>query len=90
METALSSTNLPEASAHSGTKLDARTEACLGSICPDYQKTVSSPEMRRKAQESDIVIVNHHLFFADLGVQAEQHRWGARCRHPSGSRSSHL
>jgi ATP-dependent DNA helicase DinG len=25
--------------------------------------------MRRKAQESDIVIVNHHLFFADLAVR---------------------
>ncbi len=27
--------------------------------------------MRRKAQESDIVIVNHHLFFADLAVRQQ-------------------
>ena len=28
-------------------------------------------EMRRKALESDIIIVNHHLFFADLAVKQE-------------------
>ena len=27
--------------------------------------------MRRKALESDIIIVNHHLFFADLAVKRE-------------------
>ena len=27
--------------------------------------------MRRKALESDIIIVNHHLFFADLSVKQE-------------------
>ncbi len=51
-------------------KLDARTEACLGSTCPDYQRCFIT-EMRRRAIESDIVIVNHHLFFADLAVRAE-------------------
>jgi len=49
-------------------RLDARSEACLGSLCPDYQRCFVT-EMRRKAQESDIVIVNHHLFFADLAVR---------------------
>ena len=49
-------------------RLDARSEACLGSTCPDYQRCFVT-EMRRKAQESDIVIVNHHLFFADLAVR---------------------
>jgi ATP-dependent DNA helicase DinG len=60
---------LPESSAlwH---KLDARTEACLGSTCPDYSRCFIT-EMRRKAQESDIIIVNHHLFFADLSVRQE-------------------
>jgi ATP-dependent DNA helicase DinG len=51
-------------------KLDARTEACLGSSCPDYRRCFIS-EMRRKALESDIIIVNHHLFFADLSVKRE-------------------
>ena len=51
-------------------KLDARTEACLGSTCPDYRRCFIT-EMRRKALESDIIIVNHHLFFADLAVKRE-------------------
>ena len=51
-------------------KLDARTEACLGSTCPDYRRCFIT-EMRRRALESDIIIVNHHLFFADLAVKRE-------------------
>jgi ATP-dependent DNA helicase DinG len=51
-------------------KLDARSEACLGSSCPDYRRCFIT-EMRRKALESDIIIVNHHLFFADLSVKQE-------------------
>jgi len=60
---------LPESSAlwH---KLDARSDACLGSTCPDYRRCFIT-EMRRKALESDIIIVNHHLFFADLSVKQE-------------------
>jgi ATP-dependent DNA helicase DinG len=60
---------LPESSAlwH---KLDARSEACLGSTCPDYRRCFIT-EMRRRALESDIIIVNHHLFFADLSVKQE-------------------
>jgi ATP-dependent DNA helicase DinG len=60
---------LPESSALWG-KLDARSEACLGSTCPDYRRCFIT-EMRRKALESDIIIVNHHLFFADLAVRQE-------------------
>jgi ATP-dependent DNA helicase DinG len=60
---------MPESSAL-WNKLDARTEACLGSTCPDYQRCFIT-EMRRRALESDIVIVNHHLFFADLSVKQE-------------------
>jgi ATP-dependent DNA helicase DinG len=60
---------LPESSAlwH---KLDARADNCLGSTCPDYRRCFIT-EMRRRALESDIVIVNHHLFFADLAVKQE-------------------
>jgi ATP-dependent DNA helicase DinG len=59
--------DLPEASAL-WAKLDARSEACLGMECPDYQRCFIT-EMRRRAAESDVVIVNHHLFFADLEVR---------------------
>lgn len=60
---------LPESSAlwH---KLDARADACLGSTCPDYKRCFIT-EMRRRALESDVVIVNHHLFFADLALKQE-------------------
>jgi ATP-dependent DNA helicase DinG len=60
---------MPESSAL-WQKLDARTEACLGSTCPDYRRCFIT-EMRRKALESDIIIVNHHLFFADVAVKRE-------------------
>jgi len=49
-------------------RLDARSEACLGQSCPDYGRCFIT-EMRRRAAESDVVIVNHHLFFADLAVR---------------------
>jgi ATP-dependent DNA helicase DinG len=60
---------LPEASAvwH---KLDARADTCLGQKCKEYDRCFIT-EMRRKAAESDIVIVNHHLFFADLAIKLE-------------------
>ncbi len=58
---------LPESSAL-WQKLDARSEACLGSTCPDYRRCFIT-EMRRRALESDIIIVNHHLFFADTAVR---------------------
>ncbi len=58
---------LPEASAlwH---KLDARADTCLGQKCSSFDRCFIT-EMRRRAQESDIIIVNHHLFFADLGIK---------------------
>ncbi len=49
-------------------KLDARSDACIGSQCPDYQRCFIT-EMRRRAAESDVIIVNHHLFFADAAVR---------------------
>ncbi|HKF47552.1 MAG TPA: ATP-dependent DNA helicase [Terracidiphilus sp.] len=60
---------IPESSAV-WNKLDARSEACLGQTCPSYQRCFIT-EMRRRALESDIIIVNHHLFFADLAVKRE-------------------
>jgi ATP-dependent DNA helicase DinG len=61
--------DLPETSAL-WTKLDARSEACLGQTCPDYDRCFVT-EMRRRAMESDVVIVNHHLFFADLAIRQQ-------------------
>jgi ATP-dependent DNA helicase DinG len=60
---------LPEASMlwH---KLDARADACLGQKCSQWERCFIT-EMRRKAMESDIIIVNHHLFFADLAIKLQ-------------------
>ncbi len=60
---------LPEHSPLWG-KLDARTEACLGTTCPDWERCFITG-MRRKALESELVIVNHHLFFADLSIKQQ-------------------
>ncbi|MGD9714509.1 MAG: ATP-dependent DNA helicase, partial [Thermomicrobiales bacterium] len=49
-------------------KLDARTDRCTGQKCQQYDRCFIT-EMRRKAAESDIIIVNHHLFFADLSIK---------------------
>jgi len=51
-------------------KLDARSEVCLGQTCPNWEPCYIT-SMRRKALESDIVIVNHHLFFADLSIKQQ-------------------
>ena len=61
--------DLPEASAV-WSKLDARSEACLGQSCADYGRCFIT-EMRRRAMESDVVIVNHHLFFADMAIRQQ-------------------
>ncbi len=60
---------LPEASLlwH---KLDARADACMGQKCSQWERCFIT-EMRRRAMESDIVIVNHHLFFADLAIKLQ-------------------
>ncbi|MGH9570879.1 MAG: ATP-dependent DNA helicase, partial [Candidatus Angelobacter sp.] len=49
-------------------KLDARTERCTGQKCPQWERCFIT-EMHRRAAESDVIIVNHHLFFADLALR---------------------
>jgi ATP-dependent DNA helicase DinG len=51
-------------------KLDARADRCIGQDCKQWQRCFIT-EMRRRAVESDIIIANHHLFFADLRVKTE-------------------
>jgi ATP-dependent DNA helicase DinG len=43
---------------------------CLGSECPQFQDCFVV-KARRKAQEADIVVVNHHLLFADLAIKRD-------------------
>jgi ATP-dependent DNA helicase DinG len=52
--------------------IDARSEICLGQKCPDYDACYIT-RMRQRATDADIVIVNHHLFFADLALRGGEY-----------------
>jgi len=41
---------------------------CLGAECPRFDSCFVV-QARRKAQEADIVVVNHHLLFADMAIK---------------------
>jgi ATP-dependent DNA helicase DinG len=43
---------------------------CLGGECPDYNKC-HVLKARKRAQESDLVVINHHLLCADLVLKGE-------------------
>ncbi|MDE3974987.1 ATP-dependent DNA helicase [Glaesserella parasuis] len=49
-------------------QLVSTAESCLGSDCPNY-KECYVVQARRKALEADVVVVNHHLFCADMAVK---------------------
>ena len=66
--------SLPESSTVWG-RLDARSDLCTGQKCPNFERCFITL-MHQRAQESDIVIVNHHLFFADLSIRDENYEGG--------------
>lgn len=43
-------------------------EQCLGQSCDDFQRCFVS-RLRAEAARADLVVVNHHLFFADLALR---------------------
>jgi ATP-dependent DNA helicase DinG len=43
-------------------------ENCLGADCPEYREC-HVMQARREAMAADLVVVNHHLFFADLALR---------------------
>lgn len=43
-------------------------ENCLGSQCPKF-RACHVNAARREAMAADVVVINHHLFFADLAVR---------------------
>jgi ATP-dependent DNA helicase DinG len=49
-------------------RMDARRDRCLGTKCKDYERCFLT-QVRQKAMEADLVVVNHHLFFADLAIR---------------------
>ncbi|WP_217521428.1 ATP-dependent DNA helicase [Vibrio metschnikovii] len=48
--------------------ITSTNDNCLGKECLSYQDCFVS-KARRKAMEADIVVVNHHLFLADLAIK---------------------
>ncbi len=48
--------------------LDARREICTGQKCRNFDACFVT-RIRQQALQSDIIIVNHHLFFADLALR---------------------
>ena len=52
--------------------VNAKGEICLGQKCHDYENCFIT-RMRTRAEDADIVIVNHHLFFADLNIRGNEY-----------------
>jgi ATP-dependent DNA helicase DinG len=48
--------------------ISARSENCTGKECPEFDRCYVT-RLRQRASESEIVVVNHHLLFADLLVR---------------------
>jgi len=50
--------------------ISATGEQCLGQKCGFFEQCFVT-RMRARAQQADILVVNHHLFFADLAIRHE-------------------
>jgi ATP-dependent DNA helicase DinG len=61
---------LPEQSS-AWSKIDARRDLCSGQKCQQFERCFLT-QMHQRAAESNIIIVNHHLFFADLALKEEE------------------
>ena len=51
-------------------RIDARRETCTGRKCPQFEQCFLTA-MQSRAREADLIIVNHHLFFADLALKQD-------------------
>ncbi len=51
-------------------RLDARSDTCTGQKCAEFQNCFITA-MHQRAHEADVIIVNHHLFFADLAIRQD-------------------
>ena len=49
-------------------QLTSTAESCLGTDCPSYADCYVA-KARKKALNADLVVVNHHIFFADMAVK---------------------
>jgi ATP-dependent DNA helicase DinG len=51
-------------------RIDARRDTCTGKRCPQFEQCFLTA-MQARAKDADIIIVNHHLFFADLALKQD-------------------
>jgi ATP-dependent DNA helicase DinG len=51
-------------------RIDARSDLCTGRKCPEFDRCFITA-MQQRAAEADLIIVNHHLFFADLAIRRD-------------------
>jgi len=51
-------------------RIDARSDLCTGQKCAEFQRCFITA-MHQRAQDADLIIVNHHLFFADLAIRQD-------------------
>ncbi len=65
----LSESDLLEDSSVLWSKVTSTVDNCLGQDCPNASECFVS-EARKKAQESDIVVINHHLLMSDMSLKA--------------------
>ncbi len=56
--------------------LSATSETCAGQRCPRHAQCFVT-RMRQQAVDSDLLIVNHHLLFADLALKTTRANAGA-------------
>ena len=52
------------------TEVSATPDQCTGRRCGDYERCWVT-QMRRSAQNSQLIVVNHHLYFADAMVRSQ-------------------
>ncbi len=48
----------------------SNADNCLGAECPDYGECFVA-RARRKAQDADVIVINHHLFFSDQALREQ-------------------
>ncbi len=51
-------------------RMDARSDLCTGKKCAEFQRCFITA-MHQRAEEADLIVVNHHLFFADLALRQD-------------------
>ena len=50
-------------------EINARSDTCTGSRCPEFEPCWLT-QLKRRAEDAQLIVVNHHLFFADLALRS--------------------